>query len=40
MTSPELDQLNDAFIWEQERMQAWMDELNNEHVIMTLSQTR
>ena len=32
MTSPELDQLNDAFKWEQERMQVWIDELNNEKI--------
>ena len=29
MTSPELELLKDAFIWEQQQMQAWMNQMND-----------
>ena len=32
MTSPELELLKEAFIWEQERMQAWMNEMKNPRI--------
>ena len=32
MTSAKLALLKEAFIWEQERMQAWMDEMNESPV--------
>ena len=38
MTSPELELLKDAFIWEQQQMQAWMNQMKTPD--LTLSQTR
>ena len=39
MTSPELELLKDAFIWEQQQMQAWMRP-NERTPDLTLSKTR